>query len=80
VFTNRWNIEDVKEEYGLKIVHPASGDSILLSLNKFKDKLAFLQKIYSSHYIKQTGTGHDLESLANLNLLYAEKRAARRIF
>jgi hypothetical protein len=73
VFKNKWNIEDIKENYSIKIVHPGSGDSIILSFNSFKDKVAFSQNIFSSSYIKQTGTGHDLESLANLNLLYAEK-------
>ncbi|HVO75354.1 MAG TPA: hypothetical protein VMT35_15095 [Ignavibacteriaceae bacterium] len=70
VFTSCWNIEDVKEDYSIKIVHPESGDSILLSFNSFKDKLAFAQSIYSSQQIKQIGKGHDLESLANLNILH----------
>jgi hypothetical protein len=74
VFSNKWNIEDVKEDYSVKIVHP-TGDSIILSFNTFKDKIAFVQNIYSSHHVKQTGTGHDLESLANLNLLYAEQNS-----
>jgi hypothetical protein len=59
----------------VKIVHPGSGDSIILSFNTFKDKLAFVQNIYSSQHIKQTGKGHNLESLANLNLLYAEQNS-----
>ncbi len=80
VFTNRWNIEDLKEDYSIKIIHPGSGDCIILSFNTFKDKLAFIQNIYSSQYIKQIGTGHDLESLANLNLLYAEKNSREENF
>ena len=75
IFTNQWNIEDVKEDYSVKIVHPRSGDSIILSFSTFKDKLAFVQNIYSSQHIKQTGRGHNLESLANLNLLYAEQNS-----
>ncbi len=77
VFTSKWNIEDVKEDHGVKIVHP-NGDSIVLSFNTFKDKLAFVQNIYSSQHIVQTGKGHDLESLANLNLLYAEQDSHER--
>lgn len=76
VFTNRWKIEDVKENHSVRIVHPGSGDSIVLSFNSFKDKLAFIQNIYSSCYIEQIGRGHNLESLANLNLLYAEKKSS----
>ncbi|MGE5797389.1 MAG: hypothetical protein ACM34M_10465 [Ignavibacteria bacterium] len=75
IFTNQWNIEDVKEDYAVKIVHPRSGDSIILSFGTFKDKLAFVQNIYSSQHIKQIGKGHNLESLANLNLLYAEQNS-----
>jgi hypothetical protein len=73
VLSNNWYIEDVREDHTIKIIHKQTGDSIRLSFNSFKDKMAFAANIYSSNPIKQIGKGHDLENLANMHLLNPDK-------
>jgi hypothetical protein len=73
VLSSKWSIEDVHEDHTIKIIHKQTQDSISLSFNSFKDKLAFAANIYSSAPVKQVGKGHDLESIANLHILYPDK-------
>lgn len=75
ILSNNWSIEDVREDNSIKIIHKQTGDSISLSFNSFKDKLAFASNIYSSGPVKQVGKGHNLENLANMHLLYPGKRS-----
>lgn len=75
ILSNNWSIEDVREDNSIKIIHKQTGDSISLSFNSFKDKLAFASNIYSSGPVKQVGKGHNLENLANMHLLYPWKRS-----
>jgi hypothetical protein len=75
ILSNKWLIEDVSEDNIIKIIHKQTGDSISLSFNSFKDKLAFTSNIYSSGMVKQVGKGHNIENLANMHLLYPWKRS-----
>ena len=75
ILSNKWLIEDVSEDNTIKIIHKQTGDSISLSFNSFKDKLAFASNIYSSGTISQVGKGHNIENLANMHLLYPWKRS-----
>ena len=68
VFSNEWDIEDVREEYIVKMIHRSSGDTVLLSFNSLKDKINFVKNIYAAKPIKQVGSGMELEKLANSHL------------
>lgn len=65
VFSNEWDIEDVREEYIIKMIHRTSGDTISLSFNSLRDKINFVKNIYAAKPIKQVGSGMELEKLAN---------------
>ncbi len=68
VFSSEWDIEDVREDYILKIIHRVSGDTISLSFATLKDKINFVKNIYAARPIKQIGNGMELEKLANGHL------------
>ncbi len=68
VFSSKWDIEDIREENTLKIIHRNSGDSISLSFNTAADKINFIKNIYANHPVKQKGGGFELERMANSHL------------
>ena len=68
IFSSKWDIEEVKEDNILRIIHRDSGDSISLSFNALKDKIEFVKNIYASQPVKQVGKGIDLEKFANRNI------------
>lgn len=68
VFSGEWDIEDVREEYVVKMIHRTSGDTVSLSFNSLKDKINFTKNIYAAKPIKQVGNGMELEKLANSHL------------
>ena len=68
VFSSEWDIEDVREDYIIKIIHRTSGDTISLSFTTLKDKLNFVKNIYAARPIKQIGNGMELEKLANSHI------------
>lgn len=68
IFSSKWDIEEVKEDNVLKIIHRESGDSISLAFNSLKDKIDFVKSIYASQPVKQIGKGMDIEKFANENL------------
>lgn len=67
--SGRWDIEDVKEENSLKIIHRASGDSIVISFDSFTDKVRFARMLYSGEPLRQIGVGFNLERYINRNIL-----------
>ncbi len=75
VFSGDWEIEDVREEYVVKMIHKPSGDGISLSFNSLKDKINFVKNIYTARPIKQIGNGMELEKLANSHLKPAPPRS-----
>jgi hypothetical protein len=68
VFSSKWDIEDIKEDNILRIIHRESGDSISLSFKSFKDKVEFAKGIYTNNRVNQIGQGLNLEDLANSKL------------
>ena len=68
VFSNEWDIEDVREDHVIKIIHRSSGDTISLSFNSLKDKINFARNIYAAKPIRQIDKGMNLENLANGHL------------
>lgn len=68
VFSSKWDIEEIDEDNILRIIHRDSGDSISLSFSNIMDRIEFAKNIYASRYVKQVGTGMNLEQYANLNL------------
>jgi hypothetical protein len=68
VFSGEWDIEDIREEYVVKMIHRTSGDTVSLSFNTLKDKINFTKNIYAVKPIKQVGNGMELEKLANSHL------------
>ena len=75
VFSGEWEIEDVREEYVVRMIHRLSGDSISLSFNSLKDKISFVKNIYAARPIKQIGNGMELEKLANSHIKPAAPRS-----
>ncbi len=75
VFSSEWDIEDVREDYTIKIIHRASGDTISLAFNTLRDKINFVKNIYAAKPIKQIGKGMELENIANSHLKPSEPRS-----
>jgi hypothetical protein len=75
VFSGEWDIEDVREEYVVKMIHRTSGDTVSLSFASLKDKLNFTKNIYAAKPIKQVGNGMELEKLANSNIKPAASKS-----
>ncbi len=75
VFSSEWDIEDVREDYTIKIIHRTSGDTISLSFSTLKDKINFVKNIYAARPIKQVGNGMELEKIANGHLKPSESRS-----
>ncbi len=75
VFSSEWDIEDVREDYTVKIIHRASGDTISLSFGTLRDKINFVKNIYAARPIKQIGNGMELEKLANGHLKPSESKS-----
>ncbi len=75
VFSSEWDIEDVREDYTIKIIHRTSGDTISLSFGTLKDKINFVKNIYAARPIKQVGNGMELEKIANGHLKPSESRS-----
>jgi hypothetical protein len=74
VFSSGWDIEDVREDYIVKIIHRTSGDTISLSFASLKDKINFVKNIYAARPIKQIGNGMELEKLANSHIKPSESK------
>lgn len=74
VFSDEWDIEDVREDHIIKIIHRSSGDTISLSFNSLKDKLNFAKNIYAAKPIRQIDKGMNLEKLANNHLKPSENK------
>ncbi|HKB85371.1 MAG TPA: hypothetical protein VKD08_04325 [Ignavibacteriaceae bacterium] len=75
VFSSEWDIEDVREDYTIKIIHRTSGDTISLSFGTLKDKINFVKNIYAAKPIKQVGNGMELEKIANGHLKPSESKS-----
>ena len=75
VFSNEWDIEDLREDNVLKIIHRSSGDTISLSFNSLKDKVNFVKNIYAAKPVKQVSKGMNLESFANGHLKPSDRRS-----
>ncbi len=74
VFSSGWDIEDVREDYIVKIIHRTSGDTISLSFSSLKDKINFVKNIYAARPVKQIGNGMELEKLANSHIKPSESK------
>ncbi len=68
VFSSEWDIEELKYDNGLKIIHRKSGDSISLGFTTLKDRVEFTKKIFASKKVKQIGGGMNLEQFANTRI------------
>jgi hypothetical protein len=79
VFSNEWDIEDVREDHILKIIHRSSGNTISLSFNSLNDKINFVKNIYAAKPIKQVNKGMNLERLANSHLKPAVRKSLNSI-
>jgi hypothetical protein len=75
VLSSDWDIEDVREDYIVKIIHRASGDTISLSFATLKDKINFVKNIYAARPVRQIGNGMELEKLANSHLKPSESKS-----
>ncbi|HSR17304.1 MAG TPA: hypothetical protein VLM39_04340 [Ignavibacteriaceae bacterium] len=80
VFSSRWDIEELPEDYILKIIHRDSGDSIHLAFNSLKDRINFTKLIYASRAVKQVGKGMNLEDYANLHVKPKKEGLIEKIF
>jgi hypothetical protein len=76
VFKGKWefeNYEDLdeaeKEKCAIKFTPISDGVSITLAFKSFKDRVEFIDSIYSDHEMKQVGTGLHLEDIANSKVL-----------
>lgn len=67
--TGKWDIEDIREDNSIKIIHRSTGDNIVLSFNSFADKVTFAKVLYSVDSVKQVGVGFNLEAFINKNIL-----------
>jgi hypothetical protein len=70
ILIGKWNIEDLREDNGIKIIQRETGYNIVLSFESFADKVAFAKILYSSKPVRQIGSGFNLEMYINENVLY----------
>ena len=75
VLSGEWDVEDVREDYVVKLIHRPSGDTISLSFSSLKDKINFVKNIYAARPVKQIGGGMELEKLANNHLKPSESKS-----
>jgi len=67
--TGKWDIEDVSEENGIKIIQRETGDNIVLSFDSYADKVAFAKILYPIKPVEQIGPGFNLKMYINRNAL-----------
>jgi len=80
IFSSKWDIEEIKEDNILRIIHRESGDSISLAFDRITDRINFTKIIYASKPVKQIGKGMNLESFANMNLKPVQEPYLNRPF
>jgi hypothetical protein len=74
VISGEWDIEDIREDYIVKIIHRSTGAAVALSFNSLRDKINFVKNIYAARPVKQIGKGMELEKLANGHLKPVENK------
>lgn len=76
VFRGKWEFENLEEfdsenpgTCAVKFAPVRDSSNITLVFKSFKDRVEFMNSIYSDNEMKQTGGGVNLESLANSKVL-----------
>ena len=63
--------ETDKEKCVIKFKPISDGVSLTIAFKSFKDRVEFIDSIYSDHEMKQVGAGLHLEDIANSKVLKA---------
>jgi len=78
IFRGRWEFENldeidenVNEKCAVKFVPVRDSSNITIAFKSLKDRVEFMDSIYSDNEMKQTGTGVNLEKIANSKVLKA---------
>ena len=78
VFQGKWefeNYEDLdetdKEKCAIKFTPISDGVSLTIAFKSYKDRLEFIDSIFSDHEMKQIGSGLHLENIVNSKILKA---------
>lgn len=76
IFKGKWEFENIdepddtdKEKCAIKFTPVSDGSEITLAFKSLKDRVEFMDSIYSDTEMKQIGTGIQLEDLANSKVL-----------
>ncbi|MGE5399968.1 MAG: hypothetical protein ACM3S2_06175 [Ignavibacteriales bacterium] len=76
VFRGKWEFENIEEPDGIdpekcavKFTPVSDAAQIIITFKSFKDRVEFMDSIYSDKEMKQTGSGVNLEELANSKVL-----------
>jgi hypothetical protein len=78
IFRGKWefeNLDDIDEgdpdKCAVKFVPVRDSSNITIAFKSLKDRVEFMDSIYSDNEMKQTGTGANLEKIANSKVLRA---------
>lgn len=76
VFRGKWEFENIDEIDGedegscaVRFTPVKDGSNVSIAFKSLKDRLEFMDSIYSDNEMRQVGTGMDLEKIANSNVL-----------
>lgn len=76
VFRGKWEFENIEEpddidpeKCAVKFTPVSEGGQFIITFKSYKDRLEFMDSIYSEKELKQTGSGIQLENLANSKVL-----------
>lgn len=76
VFRGKWEFENMEEpddidpeKCAVKFTPTTEGAQFIITFKSYKDRLEFMDSIYSEKELKQTGSGVQLENLANSKVL-----------
>jgi hypothetical protein len=76
IFRGKWEFEildeiddDDSEKCAVKFIPAADSSNVTIAFKSIKDRLEFMDSIYSDNVMKQSGTGMSLEKYANSKVL-----------
>jgi hypothetical protein len=78
IFNGKWEFEniddidsDAQELHAVRFTPAKDNSNFILAFKSLKDRVEFIDSIYADHILKQTGSGINLEKLANSKVLGA---------
>lgn len=78
IFNGKWEFEDIddvdsdgQELHAVRFTPVKDNSNVIITFKSMKDRIEFMDSIYADNNLKQTGSGSNLEKLANSKVLKA---------